>query len=151
MRIAIFQDLHDRRLMSEEKCIESLTFSLLITKSNHFQKSDNIWTLQSLFRIYTVSVRSIVLMGGHFNFDGDKLKTNIQMSFQKVFLNSQLQEQLGKSVVKSKWLPSQGGTELYRFFSGQISWLDKTRLFFESHVLAIFTKLICHQNFEIGT
>ena len=41
-------------------------------------------------------------MGGHFNFDGDKLKTNIQMSFQKVFLNSQLQEQLGKSVVKSK-------------------------------------------------
>ena len=32
-------------------------------------------------------------MGGHFNFDGDKLKTNIQMSFQKVFLNSQLQEQ----------------------------------------------------------
>ena len=116
MRIAIFQDLHDRRLMSEEKCIESLTFSLLITKSNHFQKSDNIWALQSLFRIYTVSVRSIVLMGGHFNFDGDKLKTNIQMSFQKVFLNSQLQLQLGKSVVKSKWLPSQDGTELYRFF-----------------------------------
>ena len=102
MRIAIFQDLHDRRLMSEEKCIESLTFSLLITKSHHFQKSDNIWALQSLFRIYTVSVRSIVLMGGHFNFDGDKLKTNIQMSFQKVFLNSQLQEQLGKSIVKSK-------------------------------------------------
>ena len=116
MRIAIFQDLHDRRLMSEEKCIESLTFSLLITKSHHFQKSDNIWALQSLFRIYTVSVRSIVLMGGHFNFDGDKLKTNIQMSFQKAFLNSQLQAQLGKSVVKSKWLPSQGGTELYRFF-----------------------------------
>ena len=55
-------------------------------------------------------------MGGHFNFDGDKLKTNIQMSFQKVFLNSQLQEQLGKSVVKSKLLPSQGGTDLYRFF-----------------------------------
>ena len=55
-------------------------------------------------------------MGGHFNFDGDKLKTNIQMSFQKVFLNSQLQEQLGKSVVKSKLLPSQGETELYRFF-----------------------------------
>ena len=55
MRIAIFQDLHDRRLMSEEKCIESLTFSLLITKSHHFQKSDNIWALQSLFRIYTVS------------------------------------------------------------------------------------------------
>ena len=102
MRIAIFQDLHDRRLMGEEKCIESLTFSLLITKSHHFQKSDNIWALQSLFRIYTVSVRSIVLMGGHFNFDGDKLKTNIQMSFQKVFLNSQLQLQLGKSVVKSK-------------------------------------------------
>ena len=24
-------------------------------------------------------------MGGHFNFDGDKLKTNIQMSFQKRF------------------------------------------------------------------
>ena len=96
-------------------------------------------------------LRSIVLMGGHFNFDGDKLKTNIQMSFQKVFLNSQLQEQLGKSVVKSKLLPSQGGTDLYRFFFGQISWLDKTRLFFESHFLAIFTKLICHQNFEIGT
>ena len=55
-------------------------------------------------------------MGGHFNFDGDKLKTNIQMTFQKVFLNSQLQEQLGKSVVKSKLLPSQGETELYRFF-----------------------------------
>ena len=55
-------------------------------------------------------------MGGHFNFDGDKLKTNIQMSFQKVFLNSQLQEQLGKSVVKSKLLPSQGETELYCFF-----------------------------------
>ena len=102
MRIAIFQDLHDRRLMSEEKCIESLTFSLLITKSHHFQKSDNIWALQSLFRIYTVSVRSIVLMGGHFNFDGDKLKNNIQMSFQKDFLNSQLQGQLGKSRVKSK-------------------------------------------------
>ena len=49
-------------------------------------------------------------MGGHFNFDGDKLKTNIQMSFQKVFLNSQLQEQLGKSV------ENQGETELYRFF-----------------------------------
>ena len=43
MRIAFFQDLNDRRLMSEEKCIESLTFSLLITKSHHFQKSDNIW------------------------------------------------------------------------------------------------------------
>ena len=90
-------------------------------------------------------------MGGHFNFDGDKLKTNIQMSFQKVFLNSQLQEQLGKSVVMSKLLPCQGETELYRFFFSQISWLDKTRLFFESHFLAIFTKLICHQNFEIGT
>ena len=116
MRIAIFPDLHDARLMSAEKCIESLTFSLLITKSHHFQKSDNIWALQSIFWIYTVFFRSIVLMGGHFNFDGDKLKTNIQMSFQKVFLNSQLQEQLGKSVVKSKWLPSQGETELYRFF-----------------------------------
>ena len=49
-------------------------------------------------------------MGGHFNFDGDKLKTNIQMSFQKDFLNSQLQGQLGKSRVKSKWGPFQGET-----------------------------------------
>ena len=96
MRIAIFPDLHDRRLMSKEKCIESLTFLLLIRKSHHFQKSDNIWALQSIFRIYTVS------MGGHFNFDGDKLKTNIQVSFQRDFLNSQLQGQLGKSIVKSK-------------------------------------------------
>ena len=37
-------------------------------------------------------------MGGHFNFDGDKLKTNIQVSFQRDFLNSQLQGQLGKSI-----------------------------------------------------
>ena len=80
-------------------------------------------------------------MGGHFNFDGDKLKTNIQMSFQKVFLNSQLQEQLGKSVVKSKLLPSQGGTDLYRFFFGPISWLDKTRLFFESHFFGNIHKI----------
>ena len=41
-------------------------------------------------------------MGGHLIFNGDKLKTNIQMSFQKVFLNGQLQGPVGKSIVKSK-------------------------------------------------
>ena len=39
-------------------------------------------------------------MGGHLIFNGDKLKTNIQMSFQKVFLNGQLQGQVGKSIVQ---------------------------------------------------
>ena len=46
-----------------------------------------------LYRFYGC----IVVMVGHLNFTGDKLKTNIQMSFQKDFLNSQLQGQLGKS------------------------------------------------------
>ena len=50
MNFAIFPGLHDRRLMREEKCIESLPFSLLITKSHHFQISDNIWALQSVFK-----------------------------------------------------------------------------------------------------
>ena len=49
-------------------------------------------------------------MGGHLDFDGDKLKINIQMPFQKVFLIGQLQGQVVKSTVKSKWLPTQGGT-----------------------------------------
>ena len=36
-------------------------------------------------------------MGGHLNFDGDKLKTNIQMLFKKKkILNGQLQGQVGK-------------------------------------------------------
>ena len=78
-------------------------------------------------------------MGGHFNFDGDKLKTNIQMSFQKVFLNSQLQEQLGKSVVKSKWLPSQGGSDLYRFFLAKSHGGTKQDYFFESHFFSQYS------------
>ena len=90
-------------------------------------------------------------MGGHFNFDGDKLKTNIQMSFQKVFLNSQLQEQLGKSVVKSKLLPSQGGTDLYRFFLAKSHGWTKQDHFLKVIFLEIFIKLICHKNFEMDT
>ena len=116
MRIAIFQDLHDRRLMSEEKCIESLTFSLLITKSHHFQKSDNIWALQSLFRIYTVSSEASFSWVDTSTLMVINWKLTFKCRSKKFFLNSQMQEQLGKSVVKSKWLPSQDGTELYRFF-----------------------------------
>ena len=88
MRIAIFLGLPDRRLMNEEKCIESFTLSLLITKSHHFQISDNILALQRSFSNLYCFFRRIVVIVGHLNLD--KLKTNIQMSFQKVFLSSRL-------------------------------------------------------------
>ena len=118
MRIAIFQDLHDRRLMSEEKCIESLTFSLLITKSHHFQKSDNIWALQSVFRIYTVSSEA--------SFSWVDTSTLMVINWKLTFK------------CRSKKFSEQ-------------SIARAIRLFFESHFLAIFIKIICHKNFEIGT
>jgi hypothetical protein len=83
-------------------------------------------------------------MGGHFNFDGDKLKTNIQVSFQKVFSEQSIARAIRKIRSEVQVTAFSGWNRAIPFFFSQISWLDKTRLFFESHVLAIFTKLICH-------
>ena len=71
-------------------------------KSHHFQKSDNICALQRCFCDLYRFLRSTVLMGGHLNLDGHKLKTIIQKTFPTFFLNSQSQWQVGKSIVKSK-------------------------------------------------
>ena len=102
MRFEIFPDLYDIRLVNEEKRIWSPTFLLLITKNHNFQILDNICALQRGFCDLYRFLRSTVLMGGHLNFDGHKLKTIIQKTFPTFFLNGQWQWQVGKSIVKSK-------------------------------------------------